>query len=87
MRLDGKVVGAALGCTLGFGYIVCVLYDLAFGQQMYRAWMVLLPGFQWISAGNFVLGLIEVVIYGVFAGLVFAPFYNFFLVKVWKHSA
>ena len=87
MRLDGKVVGSALGCTLAFGYVICVLYDVVFGQQMYRTWTALLPGFHWISAGSFVLGLIEVVIYGVSMGLVFAPFYNFFLVNVWKHSA
>jgi hypothetical protein len=84
MRLDGKVVGAALGCTLAFGYIVCVLYDLAFGQQMYREWMAILPngtGFRWISPGSFMLGLVEAVVYGLVAGLVFAPLYNFFLVK------
>jgi hypothetical protein len=27
------------------------------------------------------------IVYGVFFGLVFAPLYNFFLVKVYKHAA
>jgi len=86
MRLDWKVLGSATACTLGFGYMACVAYDLLFAQQMYRAWMALLPGFHWISWGSVLLGLVEVVVYGLFFGLVFAPLYNFFLVKVWRHA-
>ena len=87
MRLDWRVIGLATACSLAIGYVTCVAYDLLFGQTMYRAWMALLPGFHWISWGSFFLGLIEVVVYGVFFGLVFAPLYNFFLVKVYKHAA
>lgn len=61
--------------------------DLLFGAQMYRAWVDLLPGFHWLSWGSFALGLVEAVAYGVFFGLVFAPLYNFFLVKVWRHAS
>lgn len=84
MRLDGKVLGAATASTLAIGYVACVVYDLTFSQEMYRAWMALLPGFRWLSWGTFLLGLAEVSVYGLFFGLVFAPLYNFFLVKVWK---
>lgn len=86
MRLDWKVLGSATACTLVIGYVACIAYDLLFSQQMYRAWMSLLPGFQWNSWGSFLLGLVEVAVYGVFFGLVYAPLYNFFLVKVWKHA-
>lgn len=86
MRLDWKVVGSAAACTLAIGYLACVAYDLVFGREMYRVWMEVLPGFHWLSWGSFVLGLIEVIVYGIFFGLVFAPLYNFFLVKVWKHA-
>lgn len=86
MRLDGKVLGSALAATLAFGYLVCIAYDLFFGQQMYRTWMALLPGFAWISWSSVVLGLAEVIVYGLFFGLVFAPLYNFFLVKVYKQA-
>ena len=85
MRLDWKVLGSATAATLVIGYVVCVAYDLLFAQEMYRAWVALLPGFHWISWGSFFLGLIELVVYGVFFGLVFAPLYNFFLVKVYRH--
>jgi len=87
MRIDSKVLGSAMAGFLAVGYVLCVVYDLALGAQMYRAWVDLLPGFHWISWGAFLLGLLETIGYGVFFGLVFAPLYNFFLVKVWKHES
>jgi hypothetical protein len=86
MRLDWKVLGTAMGCFLAINYVLCVSYDLLFGAHMYRAWGDLLPGFHWLSPGSFALGLVETFAYGVFFGLVFAPLYNFFLVKVWRHA-
>ena len=85
MRLDWRVLGSATASFLAISYVLCVSYDLVLGAQMYRAWVDLLPGFHWISWGSFLLGLLETIGYGVFVGLVFAPLYNFFLVKVWKH--
>lgn len=85
-RLDGKVLGAAMGCFLALAYLVCVSHDLVFHESMYRAWAAMLPGFVWISLGSFLLGLIETLVFGVFFGLVFAPLYNFFLVKVWRYA-
>jgi hypothetical protein len=85
-RLDGKVLGAAMGSFLALAYVACVAYDLIFGQTMYRTWIALLPGFTWLSFGTFCLGLIETFVYGLFFGLVFAPLYNFFLVKVWRYA-
>lgn len=87
MRLDRKVLGSAAACFLVISYLLCVGYDLLFGAQMYRVWVELLPGFHWLSWSSFALGLIETAVYGVFFGLVFAPLYNFFLVKVWRHAS
>ena len=84
MRLDWRVLGATSASFLAVSYVLCVSYDLLFGAMMYRAWVDLLPGFEWLTWGSFLLGLVEVIGYGVFFGLVFAPLYNFFLVKVWK---
>ncbi len=87
MRLDWKVLGAAMAGFLTVAYVTCVAYDLLFGQQMYQAWLALLPGVMWISWGSFVLGLVETIAYGFFFGLVLAPTYSFFLVRVWKEAA
>lgn len=84
MRLDWKVLGFTMGSFVSLSYVLCVAYDIIFSQNMYEAWMKLLPGFVWISWGSFFLGLIETFFYGIYFGLIFAPLYNFFLVKVWK---
>lgn len=86
MRLDWKVLGSAMAAFLAVTYVLCVAYDLLFGTSMYRVWMELLPGFEWISWPSFFLGLVEVIGYGLFFGLVFAPLYNLFLVKVWRYA-
>ena len=85
-RLDGKVLGAAMGFFLALAYVVCVVFVLVFDQTMYRHWIAMLPGVTWISWGSFFLGLVETFVYGLFFGLVFAPLYNFFLVKVWRYA-
>jgi hypothetical protein len=85
-RLDGKVLGAAMGMFLAIAYVTCVAYDLVFHQTMYRVWTGLLPGFVWISWESFFLGLAETLVFGLFFGLIFAPLYNFFLVKVWRYA-
>ena len=87
MRLDWKVLGPAAACFLAIGYVVCVSYDLLFGAHMYRAWVDLLPGFHWISWGSFAIGLAETSVYGILFGVVFAPLYNFFLVRVGRHAS
>jgi hypothetical protein len=85
MRLDWRVLGAAAASFFAIGYLLCVGYDILLGSQMYHAWVDRLPGIRWISWGNFLLDLGVTVGFGIFIGLVFAPLYNFFLVKVWKH--
>ena len=86
MRLDWKVLGFAMGSFLSISYVLCVAYDIIFSQRMYESWIMLLPGFVWISWGSFFLGLVETFFYGIYFGLVFAPLYNFFLIKVWKEG-
>jgi hypothetical protein len=86
MRLDWKVLGLAAGSFLAITYVLCVVFDLVTGLRMYEAWVALLPGFTWISWGSFTLGLVESFGYGIYFGLVFAPLYNLFLVRVWKYA-
>jgi len=42
----------------------------------------MLPGFQWLSPGSFVLGLVETFLYGAFAGLIFTLIHNFVTARV-----
>ena len=83
-RLNWKVLGPASAGFLAVAYVLCISYDLLFGSHMYRVWLALLPGFEWLSWGSFALGLLETIAYGLFFGLVFAPMYNFFLTRAEK---
>lgn len=81
--LDWKVVGLSLGTFLSITYVLCVVYDLIFPESaMFGAWYRLLPGFEWITWGGFFLGLVESFLYGIYTGLVFAPLYNFFNMRL-----
>jgi hypothetical protein len=42
---------------------------------------ITLPGFKWLTFGTFIIGLVESFLYGAYAGLVFAPIYNFYQLK------
>lgn len=77
-KLHWRDLGLAMGSFLVVTYVFCVVYDLVFHQQMYEVWLKLLPGFTWITWPSFLLGFVEVFVYGIYFGLVFAPLYNFF---------
>jgi hypothetical protein len=36
----------------------------------------LLPGFQWLTVGSFVLGVVETFVYGAYVGLLLAVIHN-----------
>jgi 2TM family of unknown function (DUF5676) len=70
-------LGHASSLFLAISFTLCVVFDLIFPQhQMYPAWQKLLPGFEWISFGSYVLGLIESYAYGWYFTLIWVPLYN-----------
>jgi len=81
-RLSIRALGMGLGTFLAITYVLCVIFDLWFADYaMYRAWQLLLPGFTWLTWPSFFLGLVEAFAYGWYVALVFAPLYNFFVVR------
>lgn len=75
-------VGHATSLTLTITFTLCVLFDLAFPTHaMYESWQKLLPGFEWISWGSFLLGLIESYGYGWYFTLIWVPIYNFSVLR------
>lgn len=78
-KVSLKAVGHATSVFLALTFIVCVVFDLIFPDHaMYKSWIQLLPGFQWISWGGFFLGLIESYAYGWYFALIWVPLYNYF---------
>lgn len=77
--LSIKVMTWSLGLYTAVTYVLCVLYGLIAPRGLHATQLLewMLPGFTWLSPGSFVLGLVEAFLFGVYAGLVFTPIYNF----------
>ena len=77
--LNIKVVSWALGIFAAVSFVLCVIYGLIVPQSLhsYQFLEAVLPAFKWLTFWGFCLGLLESFLYGVYAGLVFVPIYNF----------
>jgi len=63
-------VATAIGGFLALSFAGCVAWDAIFPDWAMRtAWAPLLPGFTWLSAGTFFLGLAESFAYGFWFAL------------------
>ncbi len=73
-----KVAAWSLGLFGAVTFLVCVLYGLIVPEPLHMRGFLesVLPGFRWLTAGGFFIGLVESFLYGVYAGLVFTPIYN-----------
>jgi hypothetical protein len=78
-RLTYKSTALTLASFLAASYVVCVGYCLLVPAtwHMYPLWQRLLPGFTWLSWGSFLLGLVEVIVYGLYIALL-VPLYQLF---------
>lgn len=67
---------AAIWCAVTF--VVCVAYGVITPQGFHSATFLeqALPGFHWITAQGFAIGLVESFLYGVYGGLSFSCIYN-----------
>lgn len=70
-------LGQTLGLFFAALYLLCVAWDALFpGEAMRSLWAAALPGFDWLSAGDFFLGLLEVYLYGWLTALLLVPIWN-----------
>jgi hypothetical protein len=76
--LNGKVVTWSLALFAAVTFVLCVLYGLVVPQTLHMTeWLeAVLPGFRWLSIPGFFVGLVESVLYGVYAGAVFTAIHN-----------
>ena len=79
--LSVKVMTWSLGAFGAVTFVLCVVYGLLVPRALHMVQLleITLPGFQWLSGGTFVIGLVDSVLYGIYGGLVFTPIYNFFV--------
>jgi hypothetical protein len=76
--MNVKVVSWSLGIWGGITFVICVLYGLVVTASvpMHQSLEHVLPGFKWLTLGGFVIGLAWSVVYGLYAGWLFATIYN-----------
>jgi hypothetical protein len=76
--LNIKLVSWALGLWGAMTFVVCVIYGLVTPQSLHMHAFLeqVLPAFKWLTWPGFLLGLVESFLYGVYAGIVFVPIYN-----------
>jgi hypothetical protein len=77
--LNWRVMTLSLGLFSAVTFVVCVAYGLLVPTSLHMGQFLetILPGFEWLSPASFIIGLVETFLYGVYAGLVFTPIYNF----------
>jgi 2TM family of unknown function (DUF5676) len=82
-ELNIRVLTWSLASFTLFTYLVCVVYGLIVPESFHMVQFleIALPGFKWLTIGSFLIGLVESFLYGVYAGLVYAPIYNFYSKK------
>lgn len=78
--LNIKVWTISAACWTAISFALCVLGGIiAPGLPIpHRTLELVLPGFVWISPGAFILGLVETVVYGIYAAALFVAIHNFF---------
>lgn len=80
-RLSIRGTALAVGLFFDVTFLLCALWGLVVPQRletMARVWEALLPGVTWLTPASFVLGLVELFLYGVYVAVVFVPLFNYF---------
>ena len=82
--LNIKIVTYSLGLFTAVSFLFCIIYGLVTPESIHMHGFLesVLPAFKWLTLWGFFLGLIESFLFGVYAGLVFVPIYNY-LYKKW----
>ncbi len=76
--LNTKLITWTLGIFTSFSFVICVIFGLITPESihMHQFLEMVLPAFQWISFGSFLLGLTESFLWGEYGGLFFSLIYN-----------
>ncbi len=87
VMLNTKLITWTLGLFTTISYVICVIFGLVTPESvhMHQFLEIVLPAFEWLSFGSFLLGLVESFLWGAYIGLVFPPIYNF-LYRRWGTS-
>lgn len=85
LNVKALVSAFALTSAVGFCFFVAYALMIPDGFQSAPAWAPLVPDFQMISLGRFMLGFCGAIIAGAIVGLLLGTLNNFFL-RLWAAS-
>ena len=73
-----KIVTWALALSGALLYLLCIAYGLTnpASGHMREFLTIALPGFEWLTAKGFVIGIVKSFLYGALIGVVYVPIYN-----------
>ena len=76
--LNWKVMTWSAGFFAALTFAICLVYGLVVPKALHMTQFleITLPGFQWLTPGSVVLGLVETFLYGAYAGLAFTGIHN-----------
>lgn len=76
INIKAAIVG--LGIFAAISYLICIIFRSIVPESFHMKDFLetVIPGFQWLSVGSFLWGLLVSIFYGVYTGLVFSPIYN-----------
>lgn len=75
--LSLPAVGHATSLFFAISFVLCIAVSLIFpAHTMAQSLQQLLPGFEWLTARGFFIGLLEAYGYGWYATLIWVPIYN-----------
>lgn len=79
-KLDFRALAITLFLAGLASYALCIVGDLLFDWTMYQVWAPLLPGFTWpLSPAGFIIGLIWLILYSLYAAAIIVWPYNLFV--------
>jgi len=73
-----RVVSLSIGLWAAVSFVVCIAWGFVVPESLHMHGFLelILPGFKWLTAWGFLLGLVESFLFGAYVGLVFVPIYN-----------
>jgi hypothetical protein len=76
--LSIKTLAGTLSAWFAITFVLCVGWCgvAPDGWHARELLEILLPGFVWLTAGSFLLGLVESALFGAYSGALFAALYN-----------
>jgi len=78
-RVSIVALGLSISIFFLITYVICITLGFFWPEWgLHQPWLQFFPGFEWLTAKGFVIGLVESVLYGWYVAAVLGGLFNFF---------